>query len=212
MIVEVPAVDEMPRALRDVRLMGLQSEIVAAPVLVIDDVVTDTQFRQSRGPNKRVHPDREVSQLRKVAVTVAVAIVWVAVTILRKKVNARVAVSGDGGGIRVRDVVEGARKVVIAKRVPEAAAVFRGLLGDDVDDTRHRRCAEEGTAAAAHHLDAVNHLRRNLLKTVNAVQRGEYRLRVNEDLRIVTVQPVDAHLRETAVLAVVLHTESRHKV
>ena len=82
--------------------------------------------------------------------------------------------------------------------------VVQGVLGDDVDGTAYGRCAIEGRATASYHLHALYHVGRNLLQTVHSGQGGEDRARIDEDLRVVAVQTIDAYLCETAVLAIVL--------
>ena len=80
----------------------------------------------------------------------------------------------------------------------------RRLTGDDVDRAADGRRAVERRPAAAQHLDPLDHIGRNLLQPVDTRQGGENRMRVDQNLRIVAVETVDADLREAAVLAVVL--------
>ena len=91
-------------------------------------------------------------------------------TVLREEVEPRVAVLRHGGGVRVCGVVEGAGETEVGDAVAEAAAVAGRLLRDDIDDPADSRCSEQGATATAHHLNSIDHLRRNLLKTVNAIQ------------------------------------------
>ena len=86
--------------------------------------------------------------------------------------------------------------------------VARRLLGDNVDGAADGRCAVEGRTAPAHHFHALNHVGRNLLQSVDALQGRKHGARIDEHLRIVPVESVDAHLRETAVLAVVFRAHS----
>ena len=84
----------------------------------------------------------------------------------------------------------------------------RRLLRDDVDRPADGRRAVERRAAAAQHLDPFDHVRGYLFQSVDARQGREDRMRIDEDLRIVSVESVDAHLGESAVLAVVLDTHA----
>ncbi len=82
--------------------------------------------------------------------------------------------------------------------------IARRLTGDDVDRAADGRRPVQRRAAAAQHLDPLDHIGRNLFQAVYARQGRENRMRVDQNLRIVAVEAVDAHLREAAVLAVVL--------
>ena len=136
-VVKVTAVDEVRRAFRNIRLMWRQVKVVAAAVVVIDDIVTEAQFRETCRADESVQPDGEVAQFRKVTVAVAVAVVSIAVTVLREEVETGVVIFHHGRGIRVRGVVEGAGEIEVGDAVSEAAAVAGGLFRDDVDDTTH---------------------------------------------------------------------------
>ena len=82
--------------------------------------------------------------------------------------------------------------------------IARRFLGDDVDRAADGRRAVQRRTAAAQHLDPLDHVGRNLLQSVDARQGRKDRMRIDENLRIMAVESVDAHLREAAVLAVVL--------
>ena len=78
----------------------------------------------------------------------------------------------------------------------------RRLPGDDVDCAADGRRTEERRAAAAQHLDPFDHVGRNLFQPVDACQGRKNGMRIDQYLRIVSVEAVDAHLHKTAVLAV----------
>ena len=86
--------------------------------------------------------------------------------------------------------------------------IARRLLRNDVDRAADGRRPEQRRAAAAQHLDPLDHVGRDLFQAVYARQGREYRVRIDQDLRIMAVEAVDAHLREAAVLAVVLDTHA----
>ena len=103
-----------------------------------------------------------------------------------------------------RHVVKRTRSALRHEGVSEGGRIADRFLGDDVDGSTDGRRTEEGRATAADHLHAVYHICRNLLQTIHAVQRGEYRARIHQYLRVVAVETIDAHLCEAAVLTVVL--------
>ena len=63
---------------------------------------------------------------------------------------------------------------------------------------------EPKSAEPPQHLDPLDHVGRNLFESVDARQGRKERMGVDQNLRIMAVQTVDAHLGESAVLAVVL--------
>ena len=87
--------------------------------------------------------------------------------------------------------------------------IVNRVLGNDVDCPAYGRRAEKRRTATAHHLDTLNHVGRNLFKAIYAGQSREYRSRIKQNLRIMTVKAIDAHLRKTAVLTVILDAHAR---
>ena len=59
-------------------------------------------------------------------------------------------------------------------------------------------------ASAPHHFDTVDHIGGYLLQTVNTRKSGKHRTGIHEYLRIMSVKTIDADLRESAVLAIIL--------
>ena len=86
------------------------------------------------------------------------------------------------------------------------------LLGDDVDGATDGRGTEEGRASTTDHLHTVDHIGRNLLQAIDTREGGEDGTGIDQDLGVVAVQAIDAHLRETAVLTVVLGAHARLEV
>ena len=85
---------------------------------------------------------------------------------------------------------------------------MRGVFGDDIDGAANGGAPKKGGTTTTHHFDTLNHVGWNLLKTIDARQSGENGTGVHQNLRIVTIQTVDAHLRETTVLAIILHAHA----
>ena len=94
------------------------------------------------------------------------------------------------------------------RRMSHAALVAQGFFGNDVDGSGYGRRAEQRRPAAAHHFDAVYHAGRQLFEPVDTGQGAEYGPRVDKNLRIRTVESVDAYLLEATVLAIVLHAHA----
>ena len=94
----------------------------------------------------------------------------------------------------------------------QRTAVAQRLSGNDVDGTRNGRRPKESRTAAPHHLYPLNHVGRNLFQAIHPRQGTEDGTRVHEYLCVGTVEPVDAHLLEAAVLAIVLDPHTRLKV
>ena len=85
----------------------------------------------------------------------------------------------------------------------ERCRVARRFLRYDVYRSADSRRTVEGRPSATHHLHAVYHVCRNLLQPIHSVEGGEHRARVYENLRVMTVESVNPHLCESAVLTVV---------
>ena len=136
----------------------------------------------------------------------AVAVVVVARTVaaLAEDAKPRTAALGDERSIEHRVVVIGIAAAERSQRMRQLRRIARRLLGDDVDRAADGRRPEQRRTAAAQHLDPLDHVGRNLLQSVDARQGREDRVRIDQNLRIMAVEAVDAHLREAAVLAVVL--------
>ena len=71
---------------------------------------------------------------------------------------------------------------------------FGVFLCNDVDDTRHRIAAIQGTLCAFHYLDALYVMRVNQSEIVLAANVAMNALAVNENQNIVIAQPVQLHL------------------
>ena len=135
-------------------------------------------------------------------------VVAVAVTALAVDKRPGLVVVGHHGGVQGRVVVESAGRTDGGKRMGNLGRIAHRVLGYDVDRAPDSRGTEQRRASAAHHLDALNHVGGNLLQTVDAGKRREHRARVHQNLGIMAVKAVYAHLGKTAVLAIVLDAHS----
>ena len=161
--------------------------------------------RISAGLEERTQAEGLGLQLRNLGEAVPVVVVPRAVAVLTINIKSRLTAVGDERGIGRGDVVVAAAVADRRDRVADFGAVTVGILGDDVDRATDGRGAEERRTASAHHLDAVDHAGRNLLQSINARKGRKDGMRIDENLRIVSVESVDAHLHKTAVLTVVLN-------
>ena len=161
--------------------------------------------RISAGFEERTQAEGLGLQLRNLGEAVPVVVVPRAVAVLTINIKSRLTAVGDERGIGRGDVVVAAAVADRRDRVADFGAVTVGVLGDDVDRATDGRGAEERRTASAHHLDAVDHAGRNLLQSINARKGRKDRMRIDENLRIVSVESVDTHLHKTAVLTVVLN-------
>lgn len=73
----------------------------------------------------------------------------------------------------------------------------------------HCISTKQGRPSSADNLYTLYHIHRNLLQAIHTGQSTDYRTAIDKNLRIRPFQPIDTHLREAAVLAVVLHTQPR---
>ena len=80
-----------------------------------------------------------------------------------------------------------------------------GLFGDDIDGSANGTRTIECRATTTHNLHSRNHICGQLLQTINSRQRGEERVRIDQNLGVFTIQTIDSHLWEATVLAGVLN-------
>ena len=144
-----------------------------------------------------------VLHARQFGVSVAIVVICIAVAYLPVQEDASLAVVRYQGGIGCGDVLKGGTAPDVHECVSHLGRVVQGILGDNIDGTANGRSAIEGRPAATNHLNTLYHVGRNLFQTVHTGQCGEDGARVDENLRVVAVQTIDAHLCEATVLAVV---------
>ena len=147
-------------------------------------------------------------ELRHFRIAVAVAVVRRAVVQLPEEGQTELIVVGHIGGIDIGVVLKRVQPADAANLVRHRGRGSRGIFRDHIDHPGDGRRTEECRTAAAHHLDALDHVGRNLFQTVDTRQTAEHGTRIDEHLRVGAVEPVDAHLRETAVLAIVFHAHA----
>ena len=203
------AVDVVIGLLGDVGFVRRQVEPVSAAAELVDAVVFERQLRVVARAQVGAHAEHLIAQVGQFGVAVAVVVVARTVAVLPVDVDARLAVVAYQRGVDRRVVVVGAAASHGHERMADLGPVAQRLLGDDVDRAADGRRAEERRSAAADHLHALDHVGGNLFETVDAVEGREERPRVEQDLRIVAVQTVDAYLREAAVLTSVLDAHAR---
>ena len=207
-VTQSAAVDDVPGLLGDVRFVRLKVELVAAAAEFVGSVILQVDAAEMRGTVIGAEAESIHVQLAQFGETVTVAVVRIAVAVA--------FVEGDSIGIvfgHQRDVPAHVLLPRLAVHIGEHAryleGVVDGVFGDDIDGSAHGIGAEQRRTAAAHYLYPFNHIHRYLLQAVHSAQRADDGTAVNQDLRVRAFQTVDTHLGETAVLAVVFHTQAR---
>ena len=151
-------------------------------------------------------------QLWHLGISISIMIIALAGARLPISIHARLVVIGYQRHIAHRNIVKRIGSALRHKGVSEGSRIADRFLGNDVDGSTDGRRAKEGRATTTNHLYAVNHISRNLLQAINAVQRRKHRTRIDQDLRIVAIKTINAHLGEATVLAVVFGAHTRLKV
>ena len=82
------------------------------------------------------------------------------------------------------------------------------FAGDHVDRASDGICTEKSRTAASDYLNALNHVDRHLFKSIDTRQRTDNRTAVDEDLGVCAFEAVDAQLRKSAVLTIVLDSQA----
>lgn len=205
---EAPLVDGVAGLLGHHRLVGLQVESVAAAAVLLDVVVLGHETRVGARAEVGAHAQRLRLQLGQLGEAVAVAVVARAVAHLSEETHAGAPARRDERGVEHRGVVVGAAAADRGERVRKLRRVVERLARDDIDRAADGRRTVERRAAAAQHLDPLDHVGGDLLQSVDAREGREDGVRVDQNLRVVAVEAVDAHLGEAAVLAVVLHAHA----
>ena len=189
-------------------LMGLQGKIVATPAVLVRAVIFQRQACIIGRTHERARTQGLGFKLCYLGETVAVVVVTVAHAVLPVDKKPQTVVAVHHRCIHCGVVVELACYPYRSEAVGSFGIVHHRVAGDDIDCAADGRGTEQGRTATAHHLHAVNHVSRNLLKSVDTGKSREHRARIHQNLRVVSVETVDAHLGETAVLAIVLHAHT----
>ena len=85
------------------------------------------------------------------------------------------------------------------------------FFGNDIDCSGNSRRAEQSRSASTHHFHTFYHAGRNLLDAIHTGQCTKNGTGIEQDLRIRTIQSIDAHLLEAAILTIRLYTDTRLK-
>ena len=205
------AVYNVFRLLGNVCFVRLKVELVTSAPEFVRGMILDADAAELCGAVVSTKPEGIHVQFTQFRETVAVGIVRIAVAVRLVEGDAIRIIRRHQRGIGTHVLLPHLSVEVRHGRRYLKRIVHR-VFGDDVDGSAHGICPEQRRAAATHHLYALNHVGRNLLQSVHARQRTHHRTAVYQNLRIRTFQSVDAHLRESAILAVVFHTQSRLKV
>ena len=160
-----------------------------------------------RGTVEAVNAERVGGELAKLREAVAVVVILLTVAVALVESHAVGVVVADKRHVSAHDIF----KRLTAdeqQRVVQTERVALRVLRDDIDGAADSIGAEECRAAAANHLYPIYHRRRNLFEAIDTSKRTDNGAAVDENLRVGTLKTIDADLRETAVLAVVLDTKS----
>ena len=79
-------------------------------------------------------------------------------------------------------------------------------MQNKVNGSRHGIATVEGTSPTSLHLYPLYHVGRDELQPIDAHEPAENRMPINKSLGVLALHAIEAHLVETAILAVILHT------
>ena len=191
-----------------VGIVGLIVEEIAAAAELARVVQLCCQPRKFAQARKAAQAHVVPVEFRHLRIAIAVAVIGRAVVQLPEEGQTELVVVRHIGGIEVGVVLKRVQPAESANLMRHRRRGSRGIFRDHIDHPGNGRRTEERRTAAAHHLNALDHVGRNLFQTVDTRQTTEHGARVDKHLRVGAVEPVDAHLRETAVLAIVFHAHA----
>ena len=191
-----------------VGIVGLIVEEISAAAELARVVQFGRQPRKFAQARKAAQAHVVPVELRHFRIAVAVAVVRRTMVQLPEEGQTELVVAGHIGGIEVGVVLKRVQSAESANLVRHRRRGSRGIFRDHIDHPGDGRRTEERRTAAAHHLNALDHVGRNLFQTVDTRQTAEHGTRIDKHLRVGAVEPVDAHLRKTAVLAIVFHAHA----
>ena len=210
-VAQSSAVDDVLGLLGDVGLVGLQVELVASPPEFVRGVIFQADAAEEGGAVIRPESEGVHVQLAQFRESVAVAVVRIAVAVAFVQGDAIRVVLGHERYVGTH-VLLPRLSVHVGEGARHLERVADGVFRDDVDGASHGIGPEQGRTSSAHHLDTLYHVDRYLFEPIHPAQCADDGPAVDEYLRIRPFQSVDAHLREAAVLAVILHAQSRLEV
>ena len=199
----------MLHLLGDHRLVWRKIQVVTTSTEFVQMVIFSSQLAVHSGFQIGTHAESLRLESRQLRETVPVAVEAVLLADLAEDCHSHLVVLADKGRIEGSVVVQGRSAPDAAQIVGHGRRIARRLPGDDVDRAGNGGRAEKSRTSTPADLDPIHHIRRNLLNAIDACQGAEYRPRIDKYLGIRPIQPIDPHLLVAAVLAVVLHTDSR---
>ena len=208
-VFQASRMDVVLRLFGNHHFVGRQGEAVAPAAVFPDGVVFGGEAGIDAGAYEGAHARRLGVYFREFGESVAIVVIAVPVAALGKDIHACGVVVRHQGSVQGGDVVQASRAAGGEEVVGRLRGVPPGVLGDDVDGARNRRCPEQGASSPSHDFHPLNHVCRNLLQAVHSAQGAEDGTRVDEQLGVGSVQPVYAHLGGTAILAIVFHPDAR---
>ncbi len=183
-------------------------EFVAATTELMDTVILEAQLGIGAKTEIRIETESLIVQLWQLCISISIIVITLTSASLPISINTRLVVIGHQRDIARRHVIERVSAAHRHKGMSEGSRIANRLLGDDVDGAADGRRTEEGRASTTNHFHSVYHIGRNLFQAIHAVEGREHGARIDQYLRVVPVETVDAHLREAAVLAVVFRAHT----
>ena len=129
-------------------------------------------------------------------------IVRIPVAVLSEHIKSRPMIIGHQRCVQRSIIIERRAAADRSKSMCQLPRIAQWLLGDDINGSGNSGRTEQGRTSASHHLYPLDHIGRNLFQPVNTGKGTEDGTRIDKNLCIRTVQSIDAHLLETAILTV----------
>ncbi len=207
-VAHASAIDDMLGLLSDVRLMRLQIKFITSATKFISGMVFQIDAAEMRRTVIGAETEGIHVQLSQFGEAVAIAVVWVTVAVTLIKGDAVRIVFGNQRHIATHILLPGLA-VHIGEHARYLERIVDGVFGYDVDGASHGIGSKQGRASATHHFHPFNHVHGDLFQSVHPAQCADDGTAVYQYLRVRPFQTIDADLGESAVLAVVLHTQAR---
>ena len=208
---ETSAVDEVLEVFSDTCLEGSFTQAVTATAVLVHRAILCRQLAIDTRLIVGTEAESSILQLRDFGEVISIDVHHTTGGVLAKDHSCSTAVFGD------QRPVEGGRRhqrsialmlLVGGVALTEACAIAQRFARDDIDDTADSVSTEERRAPTTYDFDTLDHRSWDLFQPIDTSQRAEDRTAVDEDLRVSSFEPVDTHLVEAAVLAVVFDTQT----
>ena len=193
----------------NIRFVGRKVHRIAPAAELMNRMIFHHQTTIRTGFQKRPHPGSLAFQLGQLAVPVTVMVIFGAETRLGKNINPAFMVIAHQRSIQRGRMIKNGLSSNHIRHVSHLCGITLRLFGNHIYRSGYCRRTEQCTASSSHHFHPFNHIRRNLFQPIYPAQRTEHRTRINQYLRIRPIQTVNPHLLESAILAIVLHPNSR---